>query len=93
MGTREAAISRYHQSKWTGKEAVSASGLNWTIFRPSVIYGYGDSFSNLFAGITRKTPIMPVIGGGKALIQPVSVGNVGATFRSGLGSDICIEKT
>jgi len=69
LGTRPAAVSRYHQTKWAAEEAVRGSGLDWTVFRPSVIYGPGDGFVNLFARMSRWSPVLPVIGRGTALLQ------------------------
>jgi len=92
MGTRDGAVSRYHQSKWAGEEAVYASGLDWTIFRPSTIFGPGDSFINMLADTMRKTPIMPVLGGGWNLMQPVFVNDVAASFRAALEAEIQINK-
>ncbi len=93
MGTREKAKSRYHQTKWAGEEAVRASGLDWTIFRPSTIFGPEDSFINMLAETMRKTPIMPVLGGGWNLMQPIFVNDVAASFRVALESEIHINKT
>ncbi len=93
MGTRENAKSAYHRTKWAAEEAVRASGLDWTIFRPSTIFGPGDSFINMLAGTMRKTPIMPVIGGGWNLMQPVFVRDVAASFRSALESETHKGKT
>src|SRR5262245_57525096 len=42
LGTRPGARSRYHRTKWEAEEAVRASDLEWTIFRPSIIFGRGD---------------------------------------------------
>ena len=49
LGTSATARSRYHQTKWLAEEAVRASALPWTIFRPSVIYGKGDGFVSMLA--------------------------------------------
>jgi uncharacterized protein YbjT (DUF2867 family) len=93
MGARIDASSRYHKTKWAGEEAVRASGLDWTIFRPSTIFGPGDSFINMLADIMRKTPIMPVISGGWSLMQPVFVNDVAASFRVALESDLHVGRT
>lgn len=76
LGTRPGARSRYHRTKWEAEELVRTSGLAWTIFRPSVIYGPGDGFVNLFARIGRWSPLVPVIGSGRNLLQPVDLGNL-----------------
>ncbi|MCE9632827.1 MAG: complex I NDUFA9 subunit family protein [Methylophilales bacterium] len=55
-----AAPSMYLRSKAVGEAAVKVSQLNWTIFRPSVVFGEGDSFLNLFARMAKLTPIIPL---------------------------------
>jgi NADH dehydrogenase len=86
LGTRENAVSAYHRTKWAGEEAVRASELEWTVFRPSIIFGPGDEFINMLAGVMRRTPVMPVVGGGKSLMQPVSVKDVAASFCAAVES-------
>jgi NADH dehydrogenase len=93
LGTRPSATSRYHQTKWAAEEAVRASGLDWTIFRPSVIYGPGDGFVNLFARMSRWSPVLPVIGQGTALLQPVSVDGVAQAFARALDSKNAVHQT
>ena len=78
LGTRPDAVSRYHTSKWQGEEAVRQSGLAYTIFRPSVIYGPGDRFVNQFASMARWSPILPVMG--KGSFQPIGVEQVAYCF-------------
>jgi NADH dehydrogenase len=80
LGTRPGARSRYHQTKWAAEEAVRSSGLAWTIFRPSIIYGHGDGFITMLARMLRRLPIVPVIGSGRARLQPVPVELVAEAF-------------
>jgi NADH dehydrogenase len=80
LGTRADARSCYHQSKWKAEQAVRNSPLEWTIFRPSIIYGPGDGFVNLFAKISRRSPIVPVMGSGASRFQPVAVQAVAKAF-------------
>jgi NADH dehydrogenase len=79
LGTREGARSRYHRTKWAAEQAVRASGLDWTIFRPSVIFGPGDGFVTLLARLVRL-PVVPVIGDGRNRLQPVAVEVVAEGF-------------
>jgi len=72
-GTRPGAASRYHQSKWRAEESVRASGLEWTILRPSLIFGKGDGFTTMLIDLVRKAPVVPVIGSGRNLFQPIAV--------------------
>jgi NADH dehydrogenase len=83
-GTRENAKSPYHQTKWQAEEAVRASSLAWTIFRPSLIFGPGDAFVNMLAELMRKLPVLPVIGDGKYRMSPVAVEDVAASFVKAL---------
>jgi uncharacterized protein YbjT (DUF2867 family) len=80
LGSRPGARSRYHRSKWAAEEAVRASALPWTILRPSIIYGRGDQFINLLAGLVRRYPVVPVIGSGQQRLQPVPVEHVAEGF-------------
>ncbi|MGB3327631.1 MAG: hypothetical protein WBA46_01680, partial [Thermomicrobiales bacterium] len=71
----------YHQAKWRAEQAVMASGLAWTIFRPSVIFGPGDGFVSVLAGVVRGFPMTPIAGSGAALFQPIQVDDVAACFE------------
>jgi len=79
-GTRENAATAYHRTKWAGEEAVRASGLAWTIFRPSLIFGPQDAFVNMIAGMIRSLPVVPVLGDGRYRMSPVAVEDVAAGF-------------
>lgn len=79
-GTRADAVAAYHQTKWQAEEAVRASGLDWTIFRPSVIFGPGDGFVTMLADLVRRFPLVPVIGNGDYAMAPVAVGEVASGF-------------
>jgi NADH dehydrogenase len=93
LGTRPNANSRYHQTKWTGEEHVRKSGLAWTIFRPSVIYGPKDKSVNVLAKLVRTLPFVPVLGDGNSKIQPISVENVARCFVEAVRNDETIGKT
>lgn len=93
LGTRPRAVSRYHRSKWSAEEFVRNSGLAWTIFRPSIIYGPGDGFVNLFARIARFSPVVPLIGGGATKFQPIAVANVARAFVAALGEPASFGQT
>ncbi|MBI4949030.1 MAG: complex I NDUFA9 subunit family protein [Deltaproteobacteria bacterium] len=76
LGARKDAASEYHRTKWEAEEIVRASGLDYTIFRPSVIFGEGDRFTNTFASAMRLSPFVIVPGDGKNRMQPVFVKDV-----------------
>lgn len=93
LGTRPDGISRYHQTKWAAEELVRHSGLDYTILRPSLIYGPHDRFVNRFARMSRFSPVLPVIGAGLAKLQPISVAAVAASVAGALRLDKSIGRT
>ncbi len=93
LGTRPDAVARYHRTKWAAEESVRASGLDWTLFRPSLVFGPGDHFVGLFARISRWSPVLPVMGDGQALLQPVAVDEVARCFVGALAEPRSIGRT
>jgi NADH dehydrogenase len=93
LGTRAGARSRYHRTKWAAEEAVRGSGLAWTIFRPSVIYGAGDGLVSMLAGMVRRLPIVPVVGDGRQRLQPVAVEHVAAGFARAVVTEASTKQT
>ena len=93
LGTRPGAVSRYHRSKWAAEEAVRQSGLDWTIFRPSLIFGPQDQFVNLFARMARFSPVLPVMGPGRAKFQPVAIEDVAMCFVKALTETRSVGQT
>ena len=66
------------------EEMVRASGLRWTIHRPSIVFGPGDGFVSFFEKMSRWSPVLPLIGGGQMLFQPVAVEDVARCFAGSL---------
>jgi len=79
-GTRPDAASAYHRTKWLGEEAVRSSGLEWVVLRPSLIFGRGDGFTTAMMDLVRRTPIVPIVGPGTNLMQPIAVEDVCDAF-------------
>ncbi len=77
------APSAYLRTKGEAEAVVRDSGLAWTIFRPSVIFGSDDRFLNLFAQLLKLFPVM-ALGSPNARFQPVFVEDVAAAFVKGL---------
>lgn len=84
LGTGPDATSGYFKSKYAGEEEVRRSGLGYTIFRPSVIFGPKDDFINQLAGLMRSLPVMPVIGSGEYQMQPIAADDVARCFAEAL---------
>jgi NADH dehydrogenase len=77
------APSGYLRSKAAGEAALKGAGLDLTIFRPSVIFGEGDSFLTLFAQLAKIAPLFP-LAGANARFQPVWVEDVVAAVADSL---------
>lgn len=92
-GTGPAGTTGYHRTKWQAEGAVRGSGLDWTIFRPSLIFGPGGEFVAMLADLIRKTPVVPVIGDGKYRMQPVAVAQVAESFVRALSLPETIGQT
>ena len=82
----------YIRSKFKAEEYLKSSGLNWTIFRPSMIIGPGDHVTGMFSRMIRHLPVVPVIGDGEYKLQLVHVDDVCTAFTKSLGDDRSIGK-
>jgi uncharacterized protein YbjT (DUF2867 family) len=80
-----AAPSKYLRSKGEAEQRVrNAAGLEWTIFRPSVIFGPKDSLTNRFAKLLRLSGGFLPLARASARFAPVSVNDVVTAFLRAL---------
>jgi NADH dehydrogenase len=84
LGADAASPSAYARSKAAGEAAVMAAYPSATILRPSIVFGPEDQFFNRFAAMAGISPILPLIGGGETLFQPVYVGDVADAIMAAL---------
>jgi len=71
-------ISEYARSKAEAEEIVRASGMAWTIVRPTLVYERKGGLEFLgFLESLLKYPIVPFVGKGRALKNPVHVDDMG----------------
>ena len=81
LGADPDSASRYSATKGEAEALVRQSGLAWTIFRPSLIFGKGDDFfGRVLKELVSAAPIVPQIGDGSFLFRPVSIGDVAQAF-------------
>ena len=82
--SRPDARLAYHDTKWRAEEAVRASGLDFTILKPAVIYGPGDDMVTHLVRMIRFAPLFPVVGRGDSILQPVDVRDVAEAVAAAL---------
>ena len=87
IGANKDSKSDYFVAKAMAEDAVLKNVPTATILRPSVIFGTEDKFYNKFAAISRLTSVMPLIGGGQTMYQPVYVGDVAEAVLKSLDND------
>ncbi|MFE0758109.1 complex I NDUFA9 subunit family protein [Inquilinus sp. NPDC058860] len=87
IGASADSPSSYARTKAAGEAAVRAAFPGAAILRPSVIFGPEDGFFNLFAGLARTAPFLPLFGGGTTRFQPVYVRDVAAAIVACLEQD------
>lgn len=87
LGASVDGPSEYQKTKAKAEAAVRASGLDFTVFAPSVIFGLGDAFLTKFAKmVSLLPPLMPmVLPGASARFQPVWVDDVARAFVAATG--------
>ena len=83
LGAAAGAPSNYLRSKAAGEAALREAASQATLMRPSVMFGAGDRFMNLFAWLQAFTPIMP-LACADARFQPVWVNDVAAAVVRGI---------
>jgi uncharacterized protein YbjT (DUF2867 family) len=89
--------SEYLRSRARGEAAVNevastARGLHVTTLRPSVVFGRGDKFLNLFAQLVKYLPLVP-LGSAQAKFQPVHVDDVARAISSCLANSATFGQT
>lgn len=93
IGADAKSDSVYARTKAGGENAFREYTPDATILRPSVIFGPQDDFFNRFAAMTKTSPALPLIGGGKTRFQPVYVDDVADAVANALESDDAKGKT
>ncbi|KPJ66790.1 MAG: hypothetical protein AMJ45_03595 [Syntrophobacter sp. DG_60] len=84
LGASLEGKTAYFRTKAQAEAAVRESGLTYTIFKPSVIYGPYDHFTTMLAKLIRWSPAVFVIGSGLYRLQPVHVKTVAKGFALSL---------
>lgn len=88
-------LSDYLKSRGQAEAAVRASGLTWTLYQPSVIYGLGDGLVSRFHALLRRAPVLP-LARPQSRMAPVYAGDVAEAIARcvadpRIGADRCFE--
>lgn len=63
--------SPYHESKWAAEELVRASGIEWTVLKPGMIFGRGDHMLDHLSHALYTFPLF--LGIGERRVRPLAV--------------------
>ena len=72
LGADETAFSQYHLSKRAADECLMESNLNWTVLRPSIVYGPGAGSMAFFKALA-ALPYIPLVDKGDQQVQPIHI--------------------
>lgn len=76
LGTRPDKPGSYMQGRYLAEKQLKESSLDWTIIRPSVLFGKNAPFIKGLTDLIQHSPVVPLIGGGKVMFQPIYVDDV-----------------
>jgi uncharacterized protein YbjT (DUF2867 family) len=93
LGVVEDPQLLFATSKARAEQAVVGSGLDWTTLKPSVMWGERDGFFNVIAELVRISPVVPLVGSGRARFQPLWVGDLAAIVVRCLDDSATVQHT
>lgn len=79
----------YARAKETAEKRVKESGLDYTILRPTLVFGEGSPIQGSLAGLANK-PFTPLFGNGRAQVQPILCEDVARAIADALEDDTTI---
>jgi uncharacterized protein YbjT (DUF2867 family) len=82
----------YFRAKWAMEQEVKGSGLEYTIFRPSFVFGKGGALPTFIAQV-RYSPLVTVIGTGRQRSQPIWVDDVATYVAQAIASPQAASRT
>lgn len=94
MGVTDDPDLHYAASKARAEKAVRQSALDWTILKPSLLWGPRDGFFNIVADLVRTSPfVVPVPGSGKSRFQPFAVADLAICVRTSIADPTTIGRS
>lgn len=87
LGADAGSPSGYARSKALGEAEVLAAFPDAVIIRPSILFGPGDDFFNMYGSLARMLPVLPLIGG-KTKFQPLYVGDAATAVVAAIEGEV-----
>ncbi|MCL4321353.1 MAG: NAD(P)H-binding protein [Deltaproteobacteria bacterium] len=76
--------SEYFSTKYEGEALVKNSGLKWTVFRPSLIFGDNAAFFDDLINLVKTRALVPIIGTGETKFAPIDVFSIANAYNNSL---------
>jgi NADH dehydrogenase len=92
LGAAENSDSEYFSTKYEGESLVRNSGLKWTVFRPSLIFGNNAGFFDDLIDLVKTRAFVPIIGTGETKFAPIDVFSVAEAYNNALYNEKTINK-
>jgi uncharacterized protein YbjT (DUF2867 family) len=93
-GASSSSRYRFLRSKGVAEDIVVTSALEWTVLKPTVIFGPEDEFVSVLARMVRLSPVVfPLPGGGVARFQPIAVDDVARAIQKSLDNPATVHNT
>ena len=92
LGTSDPPTVPYYAAKLAEEREVKASGLEYTIFRPSFIFGPGGGALATFMRQVKLSPVVTVIGSGKQRSQPIWRDDVAEYFARAIADPVAANR-
>ncbi len=92
LGAAENSDSEYFSTKYQGESLVRNSGLKWTVFRPSLIFGDNAAFFDDLINLIKTRAFIPVIGTGETRFAPIDVFSIADAYNNSLYNEKTINK-
>ena len=85
--------SGYHESKWDAEKMVRASGLDYTVFKPGIVYGRGDHMLDHISRALRTFPVFALVGSGDQPMRPTAVADASRAIAAACDDPRLSRKT
>lgn len=93
LGADPGSPFAYLNTKARAETVVTSSGIDYTIFRPSLIVGEGDGFTERMRQLVTLGPVVPVPGDGTARFQPLFIDDWRRAFQKVLDEEVERNRT